>query len=99
MIVNVRNTIQNQLIPSTSPTWFGQVETICDVSTLSPHDTAGYFSVADTNSIKPIDKRAQKAHDKYTKAAQGPGEVYYPGTPESSKGPIETSIMRHGPSA
>ena len=28
----------------------------------SAHDTSGYFPIADTDSIKPIDKRARKAH-------------------------------------
>ena len=36
IIIDVRNTILNQLIPSISPTWFDQIETICDVRTLSP---------------------------------------------------------------
>jgi len=72
IIIGVRNAMLNQLIPSTSPTWFDQAETICDVRTLSPHDTSGYFSIADTDSIKPIGKRARKVHDEYTKAARRP---------------------------
>ena len=32
-------------------------------------------------------------------AAQALDEVYYPDSPTGSKGPIETFIMRHGPSA
>jgi len=99
IIIDVRNAILNQLIPSTSPTWFDQIETICDLKTLSPHDTSGYVSIADTDYIKPIDKRARKVHDEYTKAAQALDEKYYPDTPTGSKGPIGTSIMRHGPSA
>ena len=78
--------------------WLDQVETICDVKTLSPLNTYGNFSIADMDSIKPIDKRARKVHDKYTKAAQALDEEYYPDTPTGSKGPIGTSIMRHGPS-
>ena len=35
IITDVRNTVLNQLIPSTSLTWFDQFETICDVRTLS----------------------------------------------------------------
>ena len=35
-----------QLIPTTFPTWFGQVEFICDTKTLSPHGTSGYFPIA-----------------------------------------------------
>ena len=63
IIIDVRNAILNQLIPSTSPTWFDQVGTICDVRALSQHDTSGYFSIADTDSIQPIAKRARKVHD------------------------------------
>jgi hypothetical protein len=59
IIIDVRNATLNQLIPCSSPTWFGQVETIFDVKTLLPHDTSGYFPIADTDSIKPIDKRAR----------------------------------------
>ena len=72
---------------------------MCDVKTLSPHGTSGYVSIADADSIKPIDKRARKVHDEYTKAAQALDEEYYPDTPTDSMGPIETFIMRHGPSA
>ena len=57
------------------------------------------FSIADTNSTKPIDKRAHKAHNEYTNAAQTLDEQYYPDTPAGSKGPIGTFILRHGPSA
>ena len=66
IITDVRNAILNQLIPSTFPTWFNQAEAICDVKTLSPLDTSGYFSIADTGSIGLIDKRARKVHDEYT---------------------------------
>jgi hypothetical protein len=97
--IDVRNAILNQLISSTSPTWFDQVEAICDVKTLSPHGTSGYFAIADTVSMGPIGKRARKVHGQYTKAAQALDEEYYPDTPTGSKGPIETFIMRHGPSA
>ena len=75
----MRNVILNQLIPGTSPTWFDQVETIYDAKTLPTHDTAGYLMIADTDSIGPIDKRARKVHDEYTKDAQAPDEDYYPG--------------------
>ena len=51
------------------------------------------FSIADTDSIKPIGKRARKVHDKYTKAAQALDEEYYPDTPAGSKGQIETFII------
>ena len=98
-IIDVRNAILNQLISYTTPTWFDQVETICDVKALSPHDSSGYFSIANTDSIKPIDKRARKVHSEYTKAAQTLDEEYYPDTPAGSKGPIETFILQHGPSA
>lgn len=95
----MRNAIFNQLISYTTPTWFDQVETICDVKTLSPHDSSGYFSIADTDSIKSIDKRARKVHNEYTKAAQTLNKEYYPDTPAGSKRPIETFILRHEPSA
>jgi hypothetical protein len=95
----VRNAILNQLIPGTSPTWFDQAETICDDKTLQPHGTSGYFSIADTDSIKPIGKRAWKVHDEYNMAVQALDEECYPDTLTGSKGPIETFIMRHGPSA
>jgi hypothetical protein len=78
---------------------FDRVETICDVKVLSPRDTSGYFSIADTDSIKSIDKRAREVYGEYTKAAQALDEEYYPDTPTGSKGPIETFIMRHGPSS
>ena len=45
--------ILKQRTPSTSPTWFDHGETICDVKTLSPHDTSRYFSIADTDSNGP----------------------------------------------
>ena len=99
LILDVRNAIFNQLISYTTPTWFDQVETICDVKTLSPHDSSGYFSIADTDSVKPIDKRARKVHSEYTKAAQILDKEYYPDTPPGSMGPVETFILRHGPSA
>jgi SepF-like predicted cell division protein (DUF552 family) len=70
IIIDVRKAILNQLIPSTSSTWFGQVETICDIMALSTQGTSGYFPIADTDSIKPIDKRARKVHDECTMAAQ-----------------------------
>ena len=95
----MRGAVLNQLIPSTSPTWFDQAEAICDVKALSPHGTSGCISIADTESIRPIDKRGREVHDEYTKAAQALGEEYYPDTPAGPKGPIETFIMRHGPSA
>ena len=41
IVIDVRNAILNQLIPGTSPTWFDQAETICDVRALSPHGTSG----------------------------------------------------------
>ena len=47
---------------------FDQVETIFDVKTLSPHDTSGYFSIADTDPVMITGKRTRKAHDEYTKA-------------------------------
>ena len=56
----------------------------------SPHGSSGYFSIADTDSIKPIDKRARKVHVEYTKAAQALDEEYYPNTPAGSRGPTET---------
>ena len=99
IIIDERNAILDQFIPSTSPTWLDQVETICDVKALSPHDTSVYFSIADTDSIKPIDKRARKVHDEYTMAAQALDEECYLDTPTGSKGPIETFNMRRGPSA
>ena len=37
LIIDVRHAILNQLISCTTPTWFGQVEAICDARTLSPH--------------------------------------------------------------
>ena len=52
-----------------------------------------------TRTPKPINKRARKVHDEYTKAAQALDGEYNPGTPKGSKGPIETISMRHGPSA
>jgi hypothetical protein len=59
----------------------------------------GYFSIADTNSIEPIDKRARKVLGKHTKAAQALDEKYETDTPTGSKGPIKTFTMQHGPSA
>ena len=55
--------------------------------------------IADTCSIKPIDKRAREVHSEYTRAAQTLDKEYYPDSPAGSKGPIETFILRHGPSA
>ena len=52
IIADERNAILNQLIPGTSPTWFDQVETTCDVKALPPHGTSGYFPIADTDSNK-----------------------------------------------
>ena len=49
--------------------------------------------------IKPIDKRARKVHDENTTAAQAPDEGHYTGILAGSRGSIETTIMRHGPSA
>jgi hypothetical protein len=69
--------------PSVAQSKRPKAETICDVKTLSPHDSSGYFSIADTDSIKPIDKLARKVHSEYAKACD---------TPEGSKGPIETFI-------
>ena len=97
--IDLRYGILNQLIPGTFPAWVGQVGTICDLKALSPHGTTGYFSIADTDSTKPTDKRARKGRKEYTKAAQALGVVCYPGTPVGSKGPIEASILRHGSSA
>ena len=47
----MRNAILNQLIPGTSPTWSDQAEAICDVMTLLLHDTFGYYSIVDADSI------------------------------------------------
>ena len=86
-------------IQSTLLTWFGHVDTICDDRTLSPHDTTpGYFSIADTDSIKPINKRARKDQDEYTKAAQALGEEILPGHPGRFQEADLSPIMRHGPS-
>ena len=68
IIIDVRNATLTHITPNTSPTCFDPVETICDVKALSPHDSSGYFSIADTDPIKPIDKRARKVHSEYTKA-------------------------------
>ena len=65
-IEDVKNVILNGPIPTDSPTWLGQAGISFDVKALSPHDTYGYFSIADTDSIKPIDKRARKVHGEYT---------------------------------
>jgi len=53
----VRNAIPNQLFSRrlASPTWIDQAETTYDTRKLSPHGASGYFSIADTDSIKPID--------------------------------------------
>ena len=65
----MRNAILNQHIQSTSPAWFDEAEAICNAKTHSPQDTPGNFSITDTDSIKPIDKRARKGHGEYTKDA------------------------------
>ena len=59
-LIDVRNANLNQPIPRTSPTWFDQAGAICNVKTLLPHDTSGYFSIGDTDPIKPIDKSSQE---------------------------------------
>ena len=99
IFIDTRNAILNQLISSTSSTWFGQVGTICDVKALSPHDTSGCFSIPDTGSIKPIDKRARKVHDEYTKAVHALDEKQHLDIPAEFKGSIKTVILQHGPSA
>ena len=86
IIIDVGNASLNRLIQSTSPTWFDQVGAICDNRALSPHATPWYFSIADTDSIKPIGKRARKVHGEYSKASQALDEGYYPDTPTGSNG-------------
>jgi hypothetical protein len=65
------------LIPGISPTCCEHAETICDVGTLSPQGTSGCSSIADTYSIRSINKRARKVHGEHTKAVQALGEEYY----------------------
>ena len=95
----MKNAILNQLISYTTPAWFGQIGTICDVKTHSPHDSTPDFPIADTDSTKAIDKRARKVHNEYTRAAQTLDEEFYPATPAGSKWPIGTIVLQHGPSA
>ena len=61
-------------------------------------DNSECFSIADTNPIKPVDKRARKVHGDCTNNTQALDEEYHPGTPAGS-GPIGTIILRHGPAA
>ena len=94
MVIKVGSAILYGLISSTSPARIGQVETNCDVMKLSPYDTSGYFSIADTDSIKPIDKHARKVHVDSTRAAQALDGEYNPGAISVSKWPIETFTFR-----
>ena len=50
------------------------------------------------DSIEPVDKRARKVYDKYTKAAQALDEGHFPCTLAGPKELVETSILRHAPS-